>query len=222
MSCNKCRSVFHFAKDCPEERQGRDSRDQRDSRYSRDHEVNLSWLSLSYLFVGCASSEKDRLNQLIEDSDGYAILDSGCANTVCGIDWFQKYVNNLSVIERGGIKTKPSNETFTFGDGKSVLSMRKVILPHWAPGEKASITADIVDCKIPLLLSRKSMSQVKMKVDFGTEKGSNTGDPKVEDSLIVCIVDVENYISYKDQRSLVSVLCIATNLIAITIQCQCL
>ena len=169
MSCNKCRSVFHFAKDCPEERQGRDSRDQRDSRYSRDHEVNLSWLSLSYLFVGCASSEKDRLNQLIEDSDGYAILDSGCANTVCGIDWFQKYVNNLSAKERMGIETKPSNETFTFGDGKTVPSMRKARLPHWAPGERATITVDIVDCKIPLLLSRKTMSQVRMKLDFGKD-----------------------------------------------------
>ena len=174
MSCNKCRSVFHFAKDCPEEKHGRDSRDH---KYSRDHEVNLAWFSLSYLFVGCASSEEDRLQQLIDDSEGYAILDSGCANSVAGIDWFTKYVNNLSVKERLEISVTPSNETFTFGDGKTVPSMRKVVFPCWTAGEKATVATDIVYCKIPLLLSRKSMSQVKIKLDFGTDTAYVKGRP---------------------------------------------
>lgn len=163
MACNKCRSVFHFAKDCPEDKQGKNSRDQ---------EVNLS-----YLFVGCASSEEDRLKQLIDDSEGFAVLDSGCANTVAGIDWFKKYINNLSVKERLEIKVEPSNETFTFGDGKTVQSMRKVTFPCWTGGIKGTVKADIVECKIPLLLSRKSMSQVKMTINFGTDTAFVNGKP---------------------------------------------
>ena len=163
MACNKCRSVFHFAKDCPEDKQGRNS---------KDNEVNLS-----YLFVGCASSEEDKLKQLIDDSEGYAVLDSGCANTVAGIDWFKKYVNNLSVKERLEIKTEPSNESFTFGDGKTVTSMRKVTFPCWTGGIKGTVKADIVECKIPLLLSRKSMSQVKMSINFGTDTAFVKGKP---------------------------------------------
>ena len=176
MTCIKCSSVYHFIKDCPDEKQGNHGRtnyyqnDRNRNKISREHEVNFS-----FLFVGCASSEEDKLQQLINDSKGYAILDSGCANTVAGVEWFTKFTNNLSVSDKMEIKVAPSNETFTFGDGKKVKSMRKVTFPCWSGGTKGSVTADIVDCKIPLLLSRKSMSRVKMIIDFENDTACMQG-----------------------------------------------
>ena len=178
LGCLRCKSIFHFVKDCREENRGNnnggyggnrgngnryDRNKERNSSF-RDHEVNFS-----YLFVGCASSEEDRLQQLIKDSLGYAILDSGCANSVAGVDWFRNYEKQLSVGDKLDIQIAPSIEYFTFGDGKKVKSLRKITFPCWMGGKRGNFTVDIVDCKIPLLMSRKSMSRAKMIVDFGKD-----------------------------------------------------
>ena len=45
------------------------------------------------LFVGCADNGGYKLKALIDDSQGFGILDSGCANTVCGESWLQNYLD---------------------------------------------------------------------------------------------------------------------------------
>ena len=179
MKCLRCESVYHLIRDCPEKGSGgyrrmndggnrrnndRYDRNRERDNYSRDHEVNYS-----YLFVGCASSEQDKLQQLINDTLGYAVLDSGCANSVTGRAWFSEYEKQLSVRDRESIKIAPSDEYFTFGDGKKVKSLRKVTFPCWFGGSRGNLTVDIVDCQIPLLMSRKAMSRANMKINFGND-----------------------------------------------------
>ena len=106
-------------------------------------------------FVGCASKNDEKLKALLKDSQGYALLDSGCSNTVAGEEWMSQYMKNLSVTEKLKIKVEPSNESFTFGDGNTHEALRRITFPCWVGGKSADITADIVECKIPLLLSRK-------------------------------------------------------------------
>ena len=181
MKCLRCESVYHFIRNCPESGNYRNSENNgyrrpneggqrrndmnrgRDN-FPRDHEVNYS-----YLFVGCASSERDRLQQLINDTLGYAVLDSGCANSVTGEYWFKEYEKRLSKEDQEAIRIAPSDEYFTFGDGKKVKSMRKVTFPCWFGGERGLLTVDVVDCNIPLLMSRKAMSRAKMRIDFGND-----------------------------------------------------
>ena len=117
--------------------------------------------------MGCASSERDRLQQLIKDTVGYAVLDSGCANSVTGEYWFKEYEKRLSKEDQEDIRIASSDEYFTFGDGKKVKSMRKVTFPCWFGGVRGLLTVDVVDCNIPLLMSRKAMSRAKMRIDFG-------------------------------------------------------
>ena len=181
MKCLRCESVYHFIRNCPESGNYRNSENNgyrrpneggqrrndmnrgRDN-FPRDHEVNYS-----YLFVGCASSERDRLQQLINDTLGYAVLDSGCANSVTGEYWFKEYEKRLSKEDQEAIRIAPSDEYFPFGDGKKVKSMRKVTFPCWFGGERGLLTVDVVDCNIPLLMSRKAMSRAKMRIDFGND-----------------------------------------------------
>jgi len=119
------------------------------------------------MFVGCTScQETNKLNDLVEESRGYAILDSGCSNTVCGENWMTKFIENLGDEERGMIKIEPSSQTFTFGDGKTVNSKRKVTIPCWMGGISGRVTTDVVDCNIPLLLSRRSMKTVGFMLNF--------------------------------------------------------
>ena len=160
LNCTFCDSVYHFIRNCPEA--DKYKREYKKRKYD-NQEVNLSFIS----FVGCASKNDEKLLELLKDSQGYALLDSGCSNTVAGEDWMSQYMKNLSVSDRLKIKVESSNESFTFGDGNTHEALRRITFPCWVGGKPADITADIVKCKIPLLLSRKSMSKVGMVVDFG-------------------------------------------------------
>ena len=157
--CLVCNSIWHFMQDCPDK--DKYIKEPKDNKHS-NQEVNLSFLS----FVGCASND-DKLKTLLNDSQGYALLDSGCSNTVAGEEWVSKYIANLSVGDRLKVEVEASNESFTFGDGKTISALRRITFPCWVGGKSANITTDVVDCKIPLLLSRKSMTKVGMIINFG-------------------------------------------------------
>ena len=87
------------------------------------------------MFVGCTSNEdNNRLMDLVNESRGYAILDSGCTNTVCGEEWITTFISNLSHEDCERMVISPSDQKFTFGDGRSVTSKRRVTLPCYMGG----------------------------------------------------------------------------------------
>ena len=154
--CNICKSIYHWARDC------RMSFEKTGNAAYKDRLTSFS------MFVGCASAQQKHmgLQDLVTESRGYAILDSGCATTVCGDQWLSGFMNNLSDDERSQIRFKPSTQTFTFGDGKTVISQRQLTLPCWMGGVQGEVTTDVVTCNIPLLLSRRSMKAAGMVLDF--------------------------------------------------------
>ena len=162
MTCAFCDSQYHFLNDCDD--MARLKKEQRQENQSKKR-VHLSLIT----FVGCTSKNKsdEKLNELVTDSEGYALLDSGCSNTVAGELWISKFTENLSDSDKKKIKYMPTEESFTFGDGKTHKAIRRINFPCWVGGESADITADIVECKIPLLLSRKAMTKAEMVIDFG-------------------------------------------------------
>ena len=157
MKCNLCRSINHFRYACPYDKDLQEMIDKKPG-------INFS------MFVGCASNQNNNLQTLVTESKGYAILDSGCSTTVCGQSWLDNFVESLSDEDRYQIKIEPSAQTFTFGDGNTVVSKRRVTLPCWMGGEQGVVTTDVVDCNIPLLLSRKSMKLAGMILDFPNDK----------------------------------------------------
>lgn len=158
--CNYCESPNHFIRNCSAYKEEREKRNDKNNKHPNPTHVSL----LS--FVGCASKNDDKLQELLSESHGYALLDSGCSNTVAGKEWIDQYISNLSVEDRNKVKIVASGESFTFGDGKTHRSLRKITFPCWIGGGTADITTDVVESKIPLLLSRRSMSKVGMIIDF--------------------------------------------------------
>ena len=155
-TCIICDSKYHYAKVCPRKY------NKRDIKFEEDNDkIHFN------MFVGCTSDNSNsRLLDLVSESKGYAILDSGCTNTVCGEEWMQNFIDNLSFEEREKMVISPSEQKFTFGDGRSVTSKRKVTIPCWMGGERGRLTTDVVDSNIPLLLSRRSMKRSEMILDF--------------------------------------------------------
>ena len=72
-----------------------------------------------------------KINDLISETQGYAVLDCGCPNTVCGEKWMENYISLLVEDDRKRIEFEPSSQTFTFGDGAEVKSKRTMNIPCW-------------------------------------------------------------------------------------------
>ena len=120
-------------------------------------------------FVGYADSEI-KINKLVNECHGHALLDSGCSKTVAGSQWYEKYYDELSDFDKQSVsETSSSKSSFKFRDGVTKKSIKRVTMPCYIDGKRATIESDIVDSNIPLLLSKKSMQKVKMTIDFGKD-----------------------------------------------------
>ena len=192
--CNFCNSTFHFRRNCPElaklEKRVKDGQevdkgksnnfsyfadctnnyniDSRMRKYDETdfQEPNIFDVKFSY-FVGCMRDDtNDKMGSLVSESYGYAILDCGCPNTVCGQQWMDNYIRSLCDDDRVRVTWSSSKQTFTFGIGKTITSIRKMTIPVWINGVKGELTTDVVDCNIPLLLSLNVMKKADMVLIF--------------------------------------------------------
>ncbi|KAK4329336.1 hypothetical protein Pmani_000306 [Petrolisthes manimaculis] len=73
--------------------------------------------------------KESKIQRLVKEAKGCAVLDSGCSTTVCGADWYGSFIQNLSDVERDSIFVEESTSSFTFGDGVTVSSVMRVTLP---------------------------------------------------------------------------------------------
>ena len=163
--CFGCGSKYHWIKECPEVNKHDNNSKHTYFKYDDSETVHLS------LFNGSSevSQKRDKLKTLISEADGHVVLDTGCSSTVCGTDWYENYVKSLSEYDKNMIKEIPSSSTFTFGDGVIKKSIKKVSLPCYLDGKRSTITTDLVDCQIPLLLSKNSMKKAQMQLCFSND-----------------------------------------------------
>ncbi len=89
---------------------------------------------------------------------------------MCGRTWLSKFLESLGDYEKMGIVNEASGATFTFADGVTVPSLKRVTLPCVIGGMKAEIVTDVVECNIPLLMSGRPVKKVKMIINIATEQ----------------------------------------------------
>ena len=126
--------------------------------------------SYNYFMVYMGGDDERELKTLMDECRGYAVLDCGCPHTVCGEKWIKDYIDNLSESDRKDIEITKSNQSFTFGDGRGIKSQRKMKIPVWMGGIQGTLTTDVVEAEIPLLLSINVMERAKMVLDFAREE----------------------------------------------------
>ena len=133
---------------------------------SAEHVIQMS------LFVGYANDKNVRQTKiacLVEESRSCGILDTGCSTTVSGQQWLDDYLSNLCDEELAMVREEKSSCTFTFGDGETYRSTRRVIFPCWIGVVRSELSTDVVECNLPLLISKQSMKKGKMVLDFGED-----------------------------------------------------
>ena len=157
--CAICDSKFHWAKSCPHAYE-RNETEEQCVEESREY-VQLS------LLTGYTDDTKDvKLENLMKETYGSAILDTGCSTTVCGEKWLNNYIECLSQHDKAAIKEESTTSSFTFGDGRSIKSNKCLVLPCYIAGMRSEIKTDVVPCEIPLLMSKAAMKRAKMLINF--------------------------------------------------------
>ena len=75
-------------------------------------------------------------------------------------------MDTLSIKDRKEIIEKPSNKLFRFGDGKIHQSNKSSIFPIYTGSQREYLQCEVVECDIPLLLSKDSMKKAKAQLNF--------------------------------------------------------
>ncbi len=155
LKCLICESVLHFARDCP---------DSYENMNRQPEEAAL--------FTGNLDNE---MQALVCESVNAAVLDSVCTSTVSGSVWMEDYLGALSEEQSQKVITCKSDTVFKFGGGKKLKSIKKVTFPCRLPGQQCSITADVVDSNIPLLLGKPLMKAAKIVLDLENDRANIFG-----------------------------------------------
>ena len=129
-TCANCGSRFHWRKDCPDLQQQR----------SDEEKVFLTFATVS--------------ESMLEECRAMGIIDTGCARSVAGKDW----VNQFSAELGESLEYEsPKNVSILFGGGKSFRSVGTVRIPLQIGDLKCFILTEVINTKLPLLISAKSL-----------------------------------------------------------------
>jgi transposase InsO family protein len=112
-------------------------------------------------------ADSSQLCLLVGETLGQAIIDTGCPHTVTGDPWLQTYLDTLSRKDRLSIRTQNTNNKFRFGDGTTYSSKYHMIIPVYIGRNRYKLGVDVVDCNIPLLLSRTTLKRANATIDIG-------------------------------------------------------
>merc|ERR1711867_102787 len=106
-----------------------------------------------------------------------AIFDTGCARSTSGRQWIEAHIRSLSQEDSSEVRRKEGKAYFKFGTGRIYKSKELVILPVYFGSRKAIMAVDIVDVKIPLLISLAAMKKadtiIYTSVDIATICGEH-------------------------------------------------
>ena len=148
--CRICQSINHWEKDCPDK--------------------TITDVSFMLNEIVLHASNDVVLKTLVSETWSGAVLDCGATNTVCGQPWFDEFKSSLPTSDQGKISVSDSSKPFRFGDGKIVNSSKMAKIPAFIGNKSVSIRTDIVDADIPLLLSKKSMKDANILLDFSNDQ----------------------------------------------------
>ena len=66
-------------------------------------------------------------------------------------------------------ETKPSSTVFEFGNRQHVKLQKLMQIASIVDIQKIYIETDVVDCKVPLLLSKVAMKKAEINIDFAVD-----------------------------------------------------
>lgn len=190
--CAICESVFHWARDCPDKSYDQSVNLVEEEHYpiSRSDDLRRPTASTTETFRPMPSTESVNITLFSKNEEsqtkneifmiesyGAAVLDTACTKTVCGKRWLNDYISELSDFENKNITISESNQEFRFGDGALCRSTENCVIPAIIGNTTCKISTEVVDCDIPLLLSKDSLKKANTVLDLQNDTATMFGKP---------------------------------------------
>ena len=162
MKCSYCESIFHLAAACPEKTYYNEDEDE-----VEDHDIVLYQSSLL--------TEKE-YDIFVAEASVAAILDSGASASVAGKVWLEGYLEGLPKKKQEQVEYYNSSSTFKFGSQEKFKSLYRVKIPAKVGSKDISIVTDVIESKIPLLLSKEAMKKADTNINFTNDTVTMLGE----------------------------------------------
>ena len=166
--CNVCGCTLHWAKECPYGSAAEKPQSDQTDDYVHEAYIVLmnQYVDEENLTLANEQAKEHDSSTFLGETIGCVVLDSGASGTVCGLNWYECFLETLPDQVRKKIKIKDGKRTYKFGDGNKLQSLCCVTLPCVIDGIRVDIITDVVDSDIPLLLSKAAMKRAKTKLNF--------------------------------------------------------
>ena len=143
-----------------------------------------------HCYVGLDINQSKTFTQ---EAAGAMALDSCCTRALCGKEWLDHHKRMMPEAMKRHLKgPMDSNVIFTFGNGNTLKSKGKYIVPVVIYGVKVKLLVELVESDIPLLASKTAMEKCGVVLNFADKKTTAFGITRrmVETSLGHPIVGV--------------------------------
>lgn len=168
--CKSCGSFRHLLARCPDSWENMANTNKEDTESKGEEFLftmvqNATEPDVENRFLK-TDFNQDQLECIGKEARKCAVLDSACSSTVCGTDWMQDYLASLGPEDRDKVVREEGTRTFSLGGEVRLKSKSTFKIPAMIVGREVLIKTDVVNSKIPLLLSKSSMKKAGVKLDL--------------------------------------------------------
>jgi hypothetical protein len=169
-----CPCVYHLANKCPSQERKDDQSKKADlSLFMR---VNSAGLQVDQAFFMMNEPKTLKENLLKEElvfltekleklclvtrnEENRSLIDCACPNTVAGTEWLKHFISQLTETQKQRMEVMESNRVYKFGGGEVRPSKCLVRLPCNLAGKNVTLSTEVVEADIPLLIGNSSLEK---------------------------------------------------------------
>ena len=201
--CSFCKSVYHYIGACPDAKLAQQSRSRGGASSRRGvsayrGRVQRGGRGFTPKYIWHEDHQNDNSNSLCDTSEsvnvslyldefsdktdllgetlGHAVIDSGCPKTVCGKAWLNLYMDTLCRSDQLLIEKYADDTSFRFGDKQVYISKEMMVIPIQLGPHKLRLMTSVVETDVPLLISRESLKRASAEIDFKQDQIRILGD----------------------------------------------
>ena len=172
--CN-CPCVYHLANKCTEKEKKNDHSKKADLAYfMRVNSVGLQVDQALFMIdepmiekgenvkteeIVLLTEKLEKLCLVTGNDHNRTLIDCACPNTVTGTAWLKHFISQLSENQRQRMEVRESHRVYKFGGGEVRPSRCQVRLPCNLAGKNVSLSTEVVDADIPLLIGNSSLEK---------------------------------------------------------------